>query len=85
MKWTKKKNNPLTEFFLIINRATLYVALFFFSTIINANALQQKNNRYLWVVRTALITEKNIDQMIQFATLNRINNIIVQVRGRGDA
>ena len=39
----------------------------------------------MWVVRTALIAEKNIDEMIQFATLNRINNIIVQVRGRGDA
>ena len=85
MNWTKKKNNPLTAFFLTINRATLYVVLFFFSTIINANTLQQKNNRYLWVVRNALIAEKNIDEMIQFATLNRINNIIVQVRGRGDA
>ncbi len=85
MKLIKKKNSSLTVFFLSLNRATLFVALFFFSTILNANNLQQKNNRYLWVVRTALITEKNIDEMIQFATLNRINNIIVQVRGRGDA
>ena len=85
MKWIKKKNSSLTAFLLTINRATFSVALFFFSTIINANTFQQKNNRYLWVVRTALIAEKNVDEMIQFATLNRINNIIVQVRGRGDA
>ena len=85
MKWKKIKNNLLSAFSLNINRAAFFVALFFFSTIINANTLQQKNNRYLWVVRTALIAEKNIDEMIQFATLNRINNIIVQVRGRGDA
>ena len=85
MKWIKKKNNPLISLFPTINRAALYVALFFFSTIMNANTLQQKNNRYLWVVRTALTAKKNIDEMIQFATLNRINNIIVQVRGRGDA
>ena len=85
MKRTKKKNSSLTASFLAINRAAFCVALFFFSTSINANTFQQKNNRYLWVVRTALIAEKNIDEMIQFATLNRINNIIVQVRGRGDA
>ncbi len=85
MKWKKIKNNLLSAFSLNINRAAFFVALFFFSTIINANTFQQKNNRYLWVVRTALIAEKNIDEMIQFATLNRINNIIVQVRGRGDA
>ncbi len=28
---------------------------------------------------------KQIDQMLQFATLNRFNHILVQVRGRGDA
>ena len=85
MKWKKKKNSSLIAPLLTINRATYFVALFFFSTIINASSFQQKNNRYLWVVRTALIAEKYIDEMIQFATLNRINNIIVQVRGRGDA
>ena len=85
MKWKKKKNSSLSASLLTISRATFFVALFFFSSILNANTLQQKNNRYLWVVRTALIAEKNIDEMIQFATLNRINNIIVQVRGRGDA
>ena len=77
MKWTKVKNNLLFVFFLNINRAAFFVALFFYSTIINANTFKQKNNRYLWVVRTALIAEKNIDEMIQFATLNRINNIII--------
>ena len=32
-----------------------------------------------------MISEKNIDEMVQYAVLNRFNNIIVQVRGRGDA
>ena len=84
MKWTKIKNNLLTAFLLTLI-GQHFLLPYFFSTIINANTFQQKNNRYLWVVRTALIAEKNIDEMIQFATLNRINNIIVQVRGRGDA
>ena len=39
----------------------------------------------MWVVRTSLTSKKSIDDMIKFATLNRFNNIIVQVRGRGDA
>ena len=32
-----------------------------------------------------MVSKKNIDDMIQFAVLNRFNNIVVQVRGRGDA
>ncbi len=32
-----------------------------------------------------MVSEKSIDDMIQFAVVNRLNNIIVQVRGRGDA
>ena len=32
-----------------------------------------------------MVSRKNIDDMIQFAVLNRFNNIVVQVRGRGDA
>lgn len=32
-----------------------------------------------------MVSEKSIDEMVQYAVLNRFNNIIVQVRGRGDA
>ena len=32
-----------------------------------------------------MVSKKNIDDMIQFAVLNRFNSIVVQVRGRGDA
>ena len=72
---------------LIKNRAIVIIALFFYLNLnsIFARSENINNDRYLWVVRTALTTKKNIDRMIQFATLNRINNIIVQVRGRGDA
>ena len=41
--------------------------------------------RYLWVVRNTLSSEDSIDRMLDFATINRFNNILVQVRGRGDA
>ena len=71
--------------FFLLNRATFLVALFFYAAILNGKQNQFKNDRYLWVVRNALTSKKSIDEMIQFATLNRINNIIVQVRGRGDA
>ena len=33
----------------------------------------------------SLTNKSDIDKMIEFATLNRFNNILVQVRGRGDA
>ena len=32
-----------------------------------------------------MVSKKSIDEMIQFAVLNRFNNIVIQVRGRGDA
>ena len=41
--------------------------------------------RYLWVVRTSMVSKESIDQMVQYAVINRFNNIVVQVRGRGDA
>ena len=49
------------------------------------NQNSQFEGRYLWVVRNTLTTKNSIDRMIQFATLNRFNHIMVQVRGRGDA
>ena len=41
--------------------------------------------RYLWVVRTSMVSKESIEKMVQYAVINRFNNIVVQVRGRGDA
>ena len=71
-----------TKFYL---RATVTVALLF--SIISAipNQRGEFQYRYLWVVRNSMTTKADIDNMIEFATLNRFNNLLVQVRGRGDA
>ena len=75
-------DSTITKIYL---RATVSVALLF--SIITAFPYQRGefDSRYLWVVRNSLTNKSDIDKMIEFATLNRFNNILVQVRGRGDA
>ena len=63
----------------------LIIALLFSFILPFNNQNSQFEGRYLWVVRNTLTTKNSIDRMIQFATLNRFNHIMVQVRGRGDA
>lgn len=63
----------------------IFVALIFFHKITLISSQGHFEDRYLWVVRNTLINQRSIDQMIKFATLNRFNHILVQVRGRGDA
>src|SRR5919206_3626986 len=41
--------------------------------------------RALWVVRTTLTSKDKIRAMVEAAKRNGFNNLIVQVRGRGDA
>ncbi len=66
-------------------RAAFSVALLFSLNLASEIQNVEFEGRYLWVVRNTLTSKKNIDRMLQFATLNRFNNILVQVRGRGDA
>ncbi len=70
-----------------ILRATVTVALIF--SFHQAGAVAPKGKgfeqRYLWVVRNTLISPETIDQLLEFATVNRFNHLLVQVRGRGDA
>ena len=70
--------------YLCIRAAFIAALLFSFnlSSQIHNNHFE---GRYLWVVRNTLTSIDNIDRMIEFATINRFNNILVQVRGRGDA
>ncbi len=66
-------------------RATVLVALLFFCTsqiIAGFNAFEDK---CLWVVRNTMTSKQSIDEMIHFAQSNGFNNLLVQVRGRGDA
>jgi len=75
---------------LISIRAIFQVALLF---ILNLNIVLSRDidNDYsfdyqcLWVVRDALQTKKSIDELINFASERNINDLFVQVRGRGDA
>ena len=75
---------------LISIRAIFQVALLF---ILNLNIAFSKdidndynfNYQCLWVVRDALQTKKSIDELINFASERNINDLFVQVRGRGDA
>jgi uncharacterized lipoprotein YddW (UPF0748 family) len=69
----------------IHRRATVTVALLFSILLGSIPGRGEFEDRYLWVVRNTLTNQVSIDQMIQFATLNRFNHILVQVRGRGDA
>ena len=43
------------------------------------------NYQCLWVVRDALESQESIDELITFVTDKKINDLFVQVRGRGDA
>lgn len=75
---------------LVSTRAIFQVALLF---ILNFNILLSRdidndysfNYQCLWVVRDALQTKESIDELINFASERNINDLFVQVRGRGDA
>lgn len=84
--WLKHPNRFLIKKTKNIQvRATIFVALLFCLQSPITAQWGEFEGRYLWVVRNTMTNPKHIDQMLQFATLNRFNNILVQVRGRGDA
>ena len=72
----------LTKLYL---RATVTVALLFSFISASPNQRGEFQSRYLWVVRNSITTKADIEDIIEFATLNRFNNLLIQVRGRGDA
>ena len=74
----------------ISSRAILQVALLFtliFNIIFSKDIDKGNSFNYqcLWVVRDALQSRKSIDDLINFASEKNINDLFVQVRGRGDA
>jgi uncharacterized lipoprotein YddW (UPF0748 family) len=50
-----------------------------------AGEASRQEVRGLWIVRTALISPKSIDQVVEQAREAGLNTLLVQVRGRGDA
>ena len=66
-------------------RAAISVALLFSLNWAGNSFRGEFKDRYLWIVRNTMTNPESIDKMLEFATLNRFNQILVQVRGRGDA
>lgn len=66
-------------------RATVLVALLFFCTRPIFAGLNAFDDRCLWVVRNTMTSKQSIDEMVDFAQMNGFNNLLIQVRGRGDA
>ncbi|RMF09659.1 MAG: hypothetical protein D6762_03100 [Candidatus Neomarinimicrobiota bacterium] len=63
---------------------SFFLLLFFIPWLLGAQALHFQH-RYLWVVRNTLTSREKIDDLIQFASRNGFTDLLVQVRGRGDA
>ena len=90
MKTISQNENNLYLKVVFFKRAMLMIALLF---ILNLNFIFSKdidndnsiNYQCIWVVRDALKSEKSIDELINFASEKQINDLFVQVRGRGDA
>ena len=76
----------ISRYFLIVLRKAILIIAFLF-IILNPLLSQESifKERYLWVVRTSMVSKESIEKMVQYAVINRFNNIVVQVRGRGDA
>lgn len=68
-----------------MRRVTMIVTLLFLFPVSADSENVSFDNRMLWVVRDAMVSEKSIDGVLQFAEENDFNHLIVQVRGRGDA
>jgi len=63
------------------------VVLIYFTGLSNiaAQGMVEVQDKCLWVVRDAMVSERSIDSLIDYAFRNDYNNLFVQVRGRGDA
>ncbi len=70
---------------IYFSRATTIVLFFIISLLSGQESKPLFEQRCLWVVRSNITSTEAIDGLIRFAKLNNFNNLIVQVRGRGDA
>ena len=65
-----KKNNRNLDLIidLIINRAMLYIALFIFVANPIYPQINKIENKYLWISRESMMTEKSIESALLFAS-----------------
>ena len=72
----------------------LYQKLIIFSVFFTLNILfastsstfpSKIENKYLWIVRTSMVSKEKIDKAMEYAYNSGYNHVFVQVRGRGDA
>jgi len=66
-------------------RAVILTALLFISENQLLAQIDSFDHKCLWVVRNTLENEQKIDEMLDFAESNEFDQLLVQVRGRGDA
>ena len=69
-------------------KATVKVAffvLFLLLSFLSGESSKTLSFRALWIVRTSMISQKEIDAALIFAERNNFNHIFVQVRGRDDS
>jgi len=62
--------------------------LFFYIVFIGAFAFSQPRNDFvkaIWVTRFNILSPSKIDSMVNFASKGNFTDILVQIRGRGDA
>ncbi len=73
--------------FLHLKKSYLFsiAALFMLISLPISSAYGEDNFRGLWITRSSLVSKKSIDEVIQTVHENGFNNLVVQVRGRGDA
>lgn len=81
----RKLNNHLIKQTQHNLRAVVLAALLFSCTSSLIAGLNAFEERCLWVVRNTMTSKQSIDAMVEFADVNGFNNLLVQVRGRGDA
>ncbi len=82
LKLKNQKNNYNRKLLLSISKkAILTIAfLFIFPNTLLFSQESIFKERYLWVVRTSMVSEESINSMLEYAVINRFNNIVVQIR-----
>ncbi|MDP6456032.1 MAG: family 10 glycosylhydrolase [Candidatus Marinimicrobia bacterium] len=70
-----------------VSKATLKVAFFCFTGLqfLQTQPLSKLDFRGIWVVRSSLTSQEDVDRALRFAKAHQFNNVFVQMRGRGDA
>jgi len=69
-------------------KATFKVAFFIcsiFLSILSSDSNKNLSIKALWIVRTSMTSQEDIDNALEFAKKSNFNHLFIQVRGRGDS